>query len=63
MAKKPTIDVSQLQEYKDALQAEFDELEEKQGEIHTYIREGKMDELQNRIDLVEVAIDAMEAVQ
>jgi len=63
MAKKPTIDLSELEEYRNALQTEYDELEEKCGENPTNAQQEKIDALNDRIQLVENAIEAMEAVE
>lgn len=62
--KKPDeLNESTLQEYINELQAAYDELEEKQSEKETDARQEKMDELNNRIELAQAAIDALEAVE
>ena len=62
--KKPNeLNETTLQEYINDLQAAYDELEEKQSEKETDARQEKMDELSNRIELVQAAIDALEAVE
>jgi hypothetical protein len=62
--KKPDeLNEASLQEYINDLRAAYDELEEKQNEKETDARQEKMDELSNRIELVQAAIDALEAVE
>ena len=64
MAKKPNeLNESTLATYLDELQSEHDELEEKQGEKESEARQVKIDDLANRIELVEAAIEALGSVE
>jgi hypothetical protein len=52
-----------LQHYEEEMQTQHDELEEKQGEKESEARQQKIDDLVNRIEIVQAAIEALEAVE
>ena len=68
MARKPyEITVASLQQYRDDLQGEYNELEEKQeGETNNIIRdhyEDKMEELQVKMDSIDAALEAINDIE